>query len=221
MIDLLSLNRRVAVEAPGAPLTSIGLSIIRAYNYVAKRVCLHVQELPSVTLTPGDPKIAFTPPSGFSLGAIVSADINGNCLGGVTGRPQCPDGTFGKTYTAPQDIASYCGVPTHLHMVDGLYLVSPCPDSATPYVLTARGQLFVSGSPSQVMLPDAVFSEVEDAVFHRAVSELLAIQDENWSDTRRSAYHARLASFELSNTRANANREYLPGALRASGGSWV
>jgi hypothetical protein len=86
-------------------------------------------------------------------------------------------------------------------------MLAPVPDSdngSDDYSI----QLFVALRPT----PAATYpwtrqslDELEDAVVHTALKEILNLPDKSWTDTKEAARHAQEAAFHVSKRRAKAN----------------
>jgi hypothetical protein len=99
------------------------------------------------------------------------------------------------------------------------FIVLPLPDDQRPYLTRIIAALKPSRSSSAI--PQIVFDEVEDAVFHNALQHLMAIPSRPWSDPEQTTYHGRLARSEIARLRARANLTVHRGMMMAYGPHFV
>ena len=83
------------------------------------------------------------------------------------------------------------------------YIVLPLPDNTKTYEL----RLIYALKPKREAtgLPDNIFDELEDAIFHGAMQELMAIPNDAWHDRELASYHAKQYIFHVTERRARSN----------------
>ena len=54
-------------------------------------------------------------------------------------------------------------------------------------------------------MDETILDEIEDAVIHTTLKELLALPNKSWTDSKEAARHAQEASYHVSSRRAKAN----------------
>ena len=91
------------------------------------------------------------------------------------------------------------------------YIVLPLPDNTKDYEL----RLIYGLKPKRTAtgMPDNIFDELEDAVFHGALQELLAIPNDAWQDRELASYHAKQYIFHTTERRARSNLGNSRGSL--------
>lgn len=98
------------------------------------------------------------------------------------------------------------------------FVVLPLPDDQAPYLTRIIAALKPSRDATHI--PQIVFDEIEDALFHSALQHLMAIPQRSWSSSEQATYHGRLARYEISRLRARANLTANRGMMVARGGSF-
>jgi hypothetical protein len=96
----------------------------------------------------------------------------------------------------------------------GKFVVLPLPDAEKPYSL--RMVYALKPSRKSTGMPTAIFDELEDAITHSALQQLLVMPGMEWTDRELATYHARQSLLENTNRRARANLGILRGSLRAT-----
>ena len=83
------------------------------------------------------------------------------------------------------------------------YIVLPLPDNEKSYEL----RLIYALKPKRTAtgMPEAIFDELEDAIFHGALQELLAIPNDAWQDRELASYHAKQYILHTTERRARSN----------------
>jgi hypothetical protein len=91
------------------------------------------------------------------------------------------------------------------------FVVLPSPDDTKQYLL----RLVYALKPKRMAnaMPAAIFDELEDAIMHGALQELLVLPNVSWSDRELAAYHAKQYLFHVTERRARANLGNARGTL--------
>jgi hypothetical protein len=91
------------------------------------------------------------------------------------------------------------------------FVVLPMPDDSKTYTL----RVFYALKPTRAStgLEEFIFNELEDAIFHHTLQNLLLVPNEPWTDGDLAAYHAKQYLFKLSERRARANVGTMRGSM--------
>jgi len=91
------------------------------------------------------------------------------------------------------------------------FIVLPLPDDAEPYTL----RLIYALKPkrSAAGMPQHLFDDLEDAIFHGALQELLVLPNEGWKDRELASYHAKQYLSHVTERRARANIGNMRGTM--------
>jgi hypothetical protein len=94
------------------------------------------------------------------------------------------------------------------------YIVLPLPDGEKTY--TTR--MFYALKPSRAAdgMEEAIFNELEEAIVHSALQNLLVLPNVPWSDRELASYHAKQFLREMVERRARANLGNMRGTMRAT-----
>lgn len=98
------------------------------------------------------------------------------------------------------------------------YIVLPLPGADQVYTL----RMFYALKPSKAAsgMDEVVMAELEDAIIHGALQQLLVMPKVSWNDNTLASYHARQFLFRLTERRARANLNNNRSSLTARGGSF-
>ena len=91
------------------------------------------------------------------------------------------------------------------------YIILPLPDDAEVY----RLRLFYALKPkrSATGMPQYLFDDLEDLLFHGALQELLVLPSEAWRDLELASYHAKQYLSCVTERRARANLGAMRGTM--------
>lgn len=91
------------------------------------------------------------------------------------------------------------------------YVLLPPPDDAATYTL----RLVYALKPKRTAtgMPEYLFDELEDILFHGALQELLVLPNEAWNDRELASYHARQYLSRVTERRARANLGNVRGTM--------
>lgn len=91
------------------------------------------------------------------------------------------------------------------------YILLPLPDDAEVYKL----RLIYALKPKRTStgMPQYLFDELEDILFHSALQELLLLPNESWNDRELATYHARQHLSRVTERRARANLGNMRGTM--------
>lgn len=110
----------------------------------------------------------------------------------------------GATFTLTEDALKNASEPRAItQLTPDEFVLLPAPDDDKPYEL----RLIYALKPkrSATSLPEHIFDELEDAIVHGTLQELLILPEVNWGDRELASYHARQYRFHTSERRARAN----------------
>lgn len=113
---------------------------------------------------------------------------------------------FGQSYTlvVPPAIIDAASQPQSITQISpDKFVVLPLPDNAKVYTM----RMFYALKPSRAAtgMDEIVFNELEEAIFHSALQQLLVMPNVTWSDREAAAYHAKQALLVTTERRARAN----------------
>jgi hypothetical protein len=117
------------------------------------------------------------------------------------------------SYVVPASIVAAGSEPKALtQLTPDKYIVLPLPDAKRPYSM----RMFLGLKPKRnaTSMDEAVFDDLEDAIFHCALQHLLALPSQNWMDLELASYHAKQYLFHVTERRARANHGNMRGTLR-------
>lgn len=137
--------------------------------------------------------------SGVPLEELWGAE---GAFGGVTFNEQTFNG--GAVFNMPPEALVEASSPmVFTQLTPDKFVVLPAPDADREY----RLRLIVALKPKRDAegLPDHIFAELEDCIFHGALQDLLVLPNEAWGDRDLAAYHARQFLFHVTERRARAN----------------
>jgi hypothetical protein len=156
-------------------------------------------------MTAGTYEYSFVPGSGAEVFSVLTANINGNNLSPVTLEE------LHQMYPKyPSSVAAERATPRFIFQVNPItFHVALVPDNSTDTI-----EMFVTQRPSRAStgMNEAVMDDVEDAIVHGTLQQLLTLPERTWSDTELAAYHAKQFIFKVTDRRARANI----GAVRAA-----
>ena len=110
----------------------------------------------------------------------------------------------GATFNLTNEAVKHASDPRAITQITpNEFIVLPPPNDEKPYVL----RLIYALKPSRAAaaMPQHIFDELEDAIVHGTLQELLILPDVSWSDRELASYHARQYRFNTSERRARAN----------------
>jgi hypothetical protein len=113
---------------------------------------------------------------------------------------------FNESYpiVAPPEIIDAASQPQSITQISpDKFIVLPLPDDANTYTV----RMFYALKPSRTAtgMDEVVFNELEEAIFHSALQQLLVMPNVTWSDREAAAYHAKQALLVTTERRARAN----------------
>lgn len=120
----------------------------------------------------------------------------------------------GSTYVLPESIVADGGEPRFITQITpDKYIVLPLPDNNKTYTI----RMFMALKPkrSATGMDETAFNELEDAIMHGALQDLLILPNVPWSDRDLASYHSRQYVFHTAERRARANLGNVRGSYRA------
>jgi hypothetical protein len=138
------------------------------------------------------------------------------------GSQQFNEGAFnaGSPYVLPTAILENASEPRCVTQIaPDKFIVLPLPDNLRAYEL--RMHYALKPKRTAAGMDDATFSELEEAILHGALRQLLAMQGVAWMDRELAQYHARAYATAVVERRARANLSNMRGSMTASAPSFV
>jgi hypothetical protein len=91
------------------------------------------------------------------------------------------------------------------------FVILPAPDNEREYVL----RLIYALKPKRASagMPATIFDDLEDAIMHGALQEMLVLPNVSWTDRELAAYHAKQYVFHTAERRARANLGNVRGTM--------
>lgn len=116
------------------------------------------------------------------------------------------EGTFNdqETYVVPPEIVAEASTPRSITQVTpDKYIILPLPDADQTYEM----RMFYALKPTRtaVGMDNYIFSELEDAIVHGALQQLLVLPQVSWADRELAAYHAKQYILHTTERRARSN----------------
>jgi hypothetical protein len=127
------------------------------------------------------------------------------------------DGLFNDNvaYVPPEAAVAKASEPRSVtQLTPDKYIILPLPDAAATYAL----RMFYALKPSRTAtgMEAAVMTDLEDAIVHNALQQLLVMPQVAWTDRELASYHAKQFLYEVTNRRARANLGAMRGTMVAS-----
>lgn len=137
--------------------------------------------------------------------------------GGTFNGQEFNEGGFnaGSTFTLTDDALENTSEPRIITQLGpDQFIVLPSPDDEKEYAL----RLIYALKPKRTAtsMPEQIFDELEDAIFHGALQDLLIMPNQAWKDRELAAYHARQYTYHVTERRARANLGAARGAVYVS-----
>jgi hypothetical protein len=110
----------------------------------------------------------------------------------------------GSPFVLPDSIVAKAAQPRSVTQLSpDRYLVLPLPDAEDTYTV----RMFYALRPTRtaVGMDQVVLSEIEEAVVHAALQQLLVMPGVAWNDRELASYHAKQALYATTERRARAN----------------
>jgi hypothetical protein len=110
----------------------------------------------------------------------------------------------GTTVTIPSDASEGGGEPRVLtQLTPDKYVVLPMPGTDSIYTI----RMFYALKPTRIAtgMDEVVMGDLEDALVHGALQQLLVMPKVVWNDNTLASYHARQYLFRMTERRARAN----------------
>jgi len=196
----LDLENIISASAPGCPPPTIEQYVRRAAIKVCENTLAWRYEMDPIITTAGIYEYEYETPDYTEVCGLTYAAIDGAQLKITTEAqihqywPMWPDTV---NLSEPRFIFQYN---------PDCFLLAPVPDTkdvGTNYSL----KLFLAlrPTPDAVSMDKTTFDELEDAIVHMALKELLNLPNKSWTDTKEAARNAQEAAFHVSKRRAKAN----------------
>lgn len=126
--------------------------------------------------------------------------------GGTFNNQEFNEGGFnaGSTFTLTDAALEKTSEPRVITQLGpDQFVVLPSPDDEKAYTL----RLIYALKPKRNAggMPEYIFDELEDVIFHGALQDLLVMPNQAWKDRELAAYHARQYTYHVTERRARAN----------------
>lgn len=118
----------------------------------------------------------------------------------------------GATFQMPEEAMEQASEPRAVtQLTPDQFIVLPLPDDEKAYTL----RLIYALKPKRAAtgMPEYLLNELEDAIFHGALQELLVLPNEAWGDRELAAYHAKQYLSYVTERRARANLGNVRGSM--------
>lgn len=118
-----------------------------------------------------------------------------------------------STYVLPEAIVADGGEPRFITQITpDKYIVLPLPDNNKTYTM----RMFLALKPKRTAtgMEEVIFNDLEDAIMHGALQDLLILPNVPWSDRDLASYHSRQYVFHTTERRARANLGNARGSFR-------
>ena len=208
----ISLAARINPSVPGCSLPMLEQYIRDASIATCERTLAWRYEQPTFNLTPGVYKYAYSKPVETTVQTVMYASLNDSPLSAVTledATRRYPN--WAKTSTTDADIALYGSQPmVFTQLSPNSYIVLPAPDAEATY--TIRMIYALKPTRDSEGMDEVIMNELEPAIIHKTLQELLVLPGVAWSDRELASYHAKQFISKVSEYRANASL----GNMRAS-----
>jgi len=120
----------------------------------------------------------------------------------------------GPTFTLTDEALENASEPRIITQVTpDKFIVLPLPDDTKQYVL----RLIYALKPKRTAtsMPSYICDELEEAIVHGALQELLVMPNASWTDRELATYHAKQYTFKIAERRARANLGNVRGTMTA------
>jgi len=120
----------------------------------------------------------------------------------------------GPQFVIPDDALEAASDPRVItQLTPDQFIVLPLPDDQRVYTL----RLLYALKPKRTAsgMSGVMFDELEDAIMHGALQEMLVLPSVAWSDRELAAYHAKQYVFHVAERRARANLGNVRGTMTA------
>lgn len=194
-----SVVQRIIPHVPGCPHPIVERFVRSTAIDACEKTLVWRYKQPPIRLTPGVYDYPYEIPEQSDIHAFLTVTVNGRPLHVATIEdiiqwfPSFPDYDPSKRAN-----------PRYIFQVEPrMFGVLPMPGSDEPYnlnMVVALKPLRDSSYMNRVAL-----DELEDAIMHGVLKELLMMPDKNWTSDRLAGYHAAQYSMRLAERRARAN----------------
>jgi hypothetical protein len=208
------LVNRIAPSAPGCPQPVILTYIRSAAIDVCERTGAWRYKHATVTTTAGTYEYSFVPESNAEVYSILTANLNGSALSPIT-----LEALHGQYPKYPSSVTAERSTPRYILQTSPItFSVALVPDNSTDTI-----KMFVSQRPTRAStgMNEAVMDDVEDAIVHGALQQLLTLPERTWSDTELAAYHAKQFIFKVTERRARTNISAVRAAPTVRMSAWT
>tara|TARA_R110000803_G_scaffold96585_1_gene164729 strand:+ start:2570 stop:3241 length:672 start_codon:yes stop_codon:yes gene_type:complete len=207
-----SLAARINPSVPGCSLPMLEQYIRDAAVITCERTLAWRYEQPVFNLTAGVYQYGYNKPVDTTVQTVMYASLNDAPLPAVTleeATRRYPN--WVRASTTDSDIALYGSQPMIFTQLNpNNFIVLPTPDAAATY--TVRMIYALKPTRDSEGMDETIMDELEPAIVHKTLQELLVLPGVAWSDRELASYHAKQFITRVSEYRANANL----GNMRAS-----
>jgi hypothetical protein len=207
-----TLVDRLTPSLLGCPTPLITKNVVEAAIRVCERTLLWRYAEPSFALTSGVSEYAYTKPANTEVHAVLMATVNNERLNVLT--LDQATAAF-PAYIPPDGSALSPGQPRAVtQILPDKFVILPLPDSANTY--TVRMVYALRPTRTATEMDSVAFNELEEAIYHNVLQNLLVLPEATWSDRTLASYHAKQFIREVTERRARANLTNFRGTMVAS-----
>lgn len=207
----LDFEQIISASAAGCPPPTIEQYVRRAAIKVCENTLAWRYEMDPVLTTSGIYEYDYDTPEYTEVCGLIHAAIDGERLT-ITNQDKVH-----QLYPAwPDTTSTALSEPMYIFQYNpDSFLLAPVPDSNNSSNYSIKLFLALRPTPTAASMDKSILDEIEDAVIHMALKEILAIPDKSWTDSKEAARHAQEAAFHVSKRRAKANLGVGVGTLSA------
>lgn len=209
--DLIS---RVSPNAPGCPDPVLQDYIRNAAIDVCERTNAWKYEHPIVLTVAGTYEYNFVPETDSEVYSVLTASINGTPM--VKTTLDVVNQAYPKY---PSSVEEERATPRYILQIDpATFHVALVPDNDTDEIT-----MYISQRPTRAAtgMKESVMDDLEDAIMHGALQQLLTLPERPWSNTELAAYHAKQYIFKVTERRARATITATRAAPSVRFNSWA
>ena len=202
-----TLVTRIQPSVPGCPQPTIIQYIREAAIRTCEKTLAWRYQPALFNLTASVSEYAYSKPANTDVHVMFDAVVNKRPLERLTMEKAIelyPQWTAADSASTPQSITQ---------LTPDQYIILPLPDALATYQV----RMFLALKPKRnaTGMEEIVFDELEDAITHGALQQLLVLPDVQWSDRELAVYHAKQFTYQCAERRARANLSNMRGTVRA------
>jgi hypothetical protein len=197
----LDLENIISASAAGCPPPTVEQYVRRAAIKVCENTLAWRYEMDPVVTTSGVYEYDYDTPDYAEVCGLLHAAIDGARLAITT------QDRIHQVYPAwPDTTSASLSEPRYIFQYNpDCFLLAPVPDDNSSANYSLKLFLALRPTPAATYMDKSILDEIEDAVVHMALKDILNLPDKSWTDTKEAARHAQEAAFHVSKRRAKAN----------------